>query len=800
MIKSYFKTAFRYLQANKLFTLVNVFGLAVGMAAFILLLQFNAFQLSYDTFNKRSADIYRIGLGIYGERKEHIIDDATNFAFIGEELKEDFPEVEAFCRMRKGSAVISYKDLLLSEDFDEGALYYADPSFFKVFDYELVRGDRASALSHLNSVIISEPVAERFFKGEDPMGKIIKSNAENFTVTGVIRVPKNSHLQFDYLFPLEKFFEQKKDLSTEEGKRKWSGYYTYVLLGPAADVKTFESKLPAFYRQNCYKEECNNKLIVQPLERIHLYSHMQAEASANGDGKTVYFLTVLAFFILVVAWVNYISLSTAGVSKRFKEVGVRLLLGGRKKTLMMQFLCESILINLIAGMIAFAVVSIGWVYLERYVQVTLSFSVLSNAYFWLVVALILLAGAILSGLYPAYVLSSFEPVAMLKGTIKNVRGVSFRKVLTSVQFVFSIFLLLGTIIVSQQVRFMRSRDLGFSLNNVLVIKVPGDIQKDFNNHAVLKNKLLTIASVDGVSGSTLVPGKHFNLSEGNVKKVNAEGDGVSCKLVFIDSDFPKVYSMDVKQGKEFFNTFFTAPAYVLNAAAAKLFGIEDVRAVNQSLDVWGNKLNVAGIIENHYQNTVKVTPEPIVYICVPPRHSSIFYVSVKLNNAPTEMTVRAVEAAWKEVFPQVPFEFFFADDVYNEQYKDDLQLNKLFNIFASLSIVIFAFGLFSLSLFTALQRTKEVGIRKVHGASSFQIVMLFLKNITMLVLLSCCIAWPFTYFLADSWLANFSQRVPIAWWWFLLSGLIVLIISYIGAGYYLVRAAMASPVKSLKYN
>ncbi|MEL7002248.1 MAG: ABC transporter permease [Bacteroidota bacterium] len=795
MFKNNLKTALRYLYKNRIYASVNIIGLSLGMAAFLLIFQYVGFQNGFDSFHSKSDRIYRVAINLI-ENNEFDGGNAANYAFTGEEMITEFPEVSQFCRLRKSSGIISYNDVIYGEDYDEGKVYFADQGILTMFDFSMQLGNPATALNEPNSVVLSRVAAEKLFNNEDPLGKVLKHNSDDYVVTGVVDVPLNSHIQFEYLFSIQNLFANDESLK-DDGRRKWLSFYTYVLINDNADAELLESKLPEFYKKHCLADYCDNQLFLQPLEDIYLKSDLQSEIGINGDDGIVFFLTMLAFFVLIIAWINYVSLATAGAMKRYKEVGIRLTLGAKRELLISRFLSESLIINIVAAIIGFILANIGARYLQEYIGISWSLSVLNNLSFWALILIFLLVGSVLSGLYPALVLSFSKPSSVLKGLKKGNRGFGLRKALTVFQFVFSIFLIVGTISVSRQMNFMQNYDLGFETDQIVALKVPGSIQKDFDRYSTFKNRVSNYASIGGVTGSTLIPGKEFNISDGGITRLNSD-KVLSAKLVFIDSDFPKVYGMEVLEGEEFFEKEFEGQGYVLNESAAKLLDINDIKEKEITLDLWGNKLPVVGIMKDYYQNTAKVTPEPIVFICVPSQYSSRFYISLKTDGGRVRETVDFIESSWKEVFPEMPFEFFFVDEFYNQQYKSDQQFMQIFKIFTYLSILIFGLGLFGLALFNAIQRTKEIGIRKTYGASTQQILYLFLRDMVKLVVMSCLIAWPISYYFIDKWLEYFSERVALSWWWFPVSGLVVTLISCLVISYHTLNAARLSPVISLK--
>jgi putative ABC transport system permease protein len=618
-------------------------------------------------------------------------------------------------------------------------------------------------------------------------------------------VPSNSHIKFDLLLSMQTLVDATDgDAETNWG---WYDHNTYVTLADGTDPKAFDAKFAA-YMQDIKGEqfaERNNlqEFVLQPITDIHLNSDLlqESEPQENGDAQSVYFLGILAIFILVIAWVNYINLASAKSMERAKEVGVRKVLGAHKSQLVRQFIVESIIVNLMAAAISLGIVAIVLPYFNNLTNSPLSLSLIFNSGTWLLIIAVFLLGAFLSGLYPAFVLSSFRPIVVLKGKMSSSgKGVVLRKSLVTFQFVSSVFLIAGTLIVYKQLTYLRNQDLGFDMEETLVLKGPGVLQVDslFGNYLNgFKSGLLRNSSIEGFTTSSNVPGDEIFWTNGAKRAEAPNSDYKTVYNVGIDYDCIPTYEIEIVAGRNFDLSFKTdTAAVILNVAGTKFLGFESPgAAIGQKISHGGMDKTVIGVLDNYNQMSLKNTVSPILYRLTP-TNDTFFSLKVKSNNA--SKTLTEVEAEWNRFFPGNPFDYFYLDTFFNRQYGKEDQFGKVFSIFSGLAIFVSCLGLFGLSAFSALQRTKEIGIRKVLGASVPNILLLLSREYVILISLAVVIGIPLTYVAMDSWLNNFPYRTNIGWTLFAAAACIILVVALLTVGYQTIRTARANPSSTLR--
>ena len=824
MIKNYFKIAWRNLLRHKGFSLLNIFGLAIGITCCLLIFQYVSYEKSYDTFHAKADQIVRLRLDIHDQGKL-TMQSATVFAGFAPTMKKDFPEVENYCRLIDARIAWSdigptqYNIVFSNDDRNISALenmgYYADPSTLDMFTIPLVYGDPKLSLSGPDMMIISESLAKKYFAQDNPVGKklTIREGGQvyYYEVTGVFKnYPENSHLAFDYLISYKTFDNLIRFLSKGKGPDPetnlgWYDYYDYLQLRPGTNWKLLESKLPAFCDHYLNGQPWNKThnvredLFMIPLKDIHLYSNYNEEARVNGDYKSVYFLFIVAFIIIIIAWVNYSNLATARSLERAKEVGVRKVLGALRKDLIGQFLTESFLLNLFALIVATGLTFFLTPYFNQLIGGKTTSWYLSGSYLKGFIFLFLV-GAFISGLYPAFVLSGYHPIAVLKGLFKNsFGGIFIRKGLIVGQFATSIVLITGTIIVYQQVNFMRNQQLGANINQTLVLNGAGSVPDSTykNSFTSFKNDLLEINGVKNITSSSSVLGKEiYYTSEVELIKAGAV-KAPTFYIMYVDDDFIPAYDMNLKAGRNFSKKFSTDnKAVILNEQAVKLFGFDDPQKSTNELVKYGNDtLKIIGVVSDFHQQGLNKAINPIIFILDPAARS--FY-SIKFNTADISRTIASIEKIWEKNFPADPFNYFFLNESFDHQYKNDQQFGKVFGMFSFLAIIIACFGLLGLSAYNILQRTKEIGIRKVLGASVPNIITLLSKDFLKLIVIAFFIASPLAWYFMNNWLQGFAYRINISWWVFLIGGILALLIALFTISFQAIKAAIANPVKSLR--
>lgn len=813
MLRNYFKIALRDLKKRKTYAALNILGLAIGLGCFLLIFEYVAHERSYDRFQDLGDRIVRVRLDSF-RGGELMWKSATIYPAIAPAMKKDFPEVEDFCRLHDA-------ELLLANDarnmkFSETKGYFADPSSLRMLEINLQKGDPASALSGPDQIIISEAMAKKYFGDEEPLGKRLTvrdpQGTWSYEVTGVFRdYPRNSHLTIEYLVSYATLGKLARIVwgdttNATETSWGWYDFYSYILLQPGADWKTLEAKLPAFCDRHLNSREfarnnnIRNELALLPLSDIHLYSNYNQEAEVNGNGRAVSFLFLIAFFIIGIAWINYINLATARSMERAREIGVRKVLGALRVDLIRQFLSESVLLNVIALVVALlAVLELAPVFHQFIGRAEASgFNLPAN--YWLGTLAIFAAGALLAGLYPAFVLSGYQPGLVLKGVFKNRRNSqTLRKGLIVAQFAASVALIAGTMIVYRQVEFMRQQSLGANINQTLVLDAAASLSDSLYQNAFqpFKNEALGISGVKNLTASSSVMGKEIYWTTSG-RRLVADAGTITLFHLGVDYDFVPAYNLELKAGRNFSENFTTDnKTALLNEQAAKQLGFESIEsAINQKIRRGGDTLTVIGVVANFHQQGLQKTIDPMIMLLRPNIRG---YYSAKIQATEVQATVAALQKIWEKHFPADPFSFYFLDELFDRQYRADMIFGKVFGAFAFLAVLIACFGLLGLSAYNVVQRTKEIGVRKVLGASVVSIAGLLSKDFVKLVLAANLVAWPVAYFAMNRWLQDFAYRVNIGWWVFALAGGAALLIALLTVSLQAIKAALANPVEALRY-
>lgn len=804
MLKNYFLTTLRSISRRKGFSILNVVGLAIGLSASLLILQYVKDELSYDDFHAKADHVYRVRFDAY-RNGEKIFECATAFPRVAPMLKADFPEVEDATRLylRYGGGVVRYEDVSIKED----NLFQAEQNFFTIFSYPLLSGQ--AKLDQPNTAVVEEETARKYFGDADPIGKRIRfGDREEYEITAVMRSPENSHLKFSFLLS----YPTLVTLIGESFENAWGWYdfYNYVLLKPGSDAKAFEAKLPAFIDK--YGSDPNNpaavkasertKFVLQPLADIHLYSDLIQEARVNGNGRTVYFLGIIAFFILIIAWVNYINLSTARAVERAKEVGIRKSIGAHKTQLISQFLSESFLVNFSASVLGLLLLYSAVPAFNQIADKHLSYSIFTDINLWLALVGLFLIGSLLSGLYPAFVLSAYQPATVLKGSMKNSRdGLALRKGLVVGQFVASVALIAGTIIVYNQLKFMENRELGIDIDQTVVIHAPGVVDFDslYGNYLdVYRNTLRTHPDVKNFTAVSEVPGNLIFWTNGAIRIGDDETQRNQMYIMGVDFTFFDTFGNKFLAGRGYGHEFTgDSSSVVLNRKAVEIFNLKNPEnAIGQRIRIGGDTLRIVGVVENYHQEGLKQDFRPTAFRL---QQNARSYFCVKLNTQHLDQSMAFLKEQYATVFPNNPFDYFFLDTFFNRQYKNERQFGSVFAFFAMLAIFVASLGLFGLASFTAAQRTKEIGIRKVLGSSVPRIFILLSRDFLQLVFIANVIAVPLVWLLMDRWLGTFAFRIDIGVWIFIVAALITTAIALITVSYQSIKAAITNPVKSLRY-
>lgn len=801
MIKNYFTSFWRYFTRSSFYTIINITGLVTGMTTFLLLIQYVLHEHSYDNFLDKSDRIFRVQQDRYN-KGELSTQWASGCAGIGPALIANLPEVEKYVRMRKDAAIFTIED----RTFREENIFYAGDDFFEIFSIPLIEGIDSLVLKEPFSIVLSQSMARKYFHGEDPVGKMMTANRDfELKVTGIFQdLPENTHMKFDALISFatyESFFDDPSDLDTWD----WDAFMTYILLHKNTDPNVFESKLPAFVEKEHGEElQRRNEDIVfhlQPVKDIHLDSNFMFEFQPNGNRSTVRYLMIIAILIIVIAWINYINLSTARSVDRAREVGIRKMMGGQRSELIRQFILESLILNIITVIVSFGLVILLTPAFNRLSGREINHFLLYRPEFWFGLIFLVLFGTLLSGLYPAFILSSHKPMGILSGKLKHsAQGILMRKGLVTLQFVVSISLITGTFIVYRQVHFLQDQSLGVNIEQTLILKSPGITDSTYQQkYQVFKNRIQHYAEVSSVSASTEIPGAQPLWNAGGIRRLSQTQEETNqYRVIMMDEDFIPSYGLKMITGRPFSGDLINEEKNVLmNEAACHLmgFGLPE-EAINDEIFFWGDTFRIVGIVKNYAQESLKKDYDPTIF-----RYNQApgGYYSVKFNATDVKSTMARFENDWKEIFPGNPFDYFFLDDHYNAQYKADQQFGAIFGLFSSLAIFIACLGLIGLSSLSVLQRTKEIGIRKVLGAGAVQIIHLMSREYMILLAVAIFLAIPATDWAMNRWLQGFANKIDLTWWIFALPILVVLMTAFLAISFHTFKAAATDPVETLRY-
>ena len=803
MIKNYFIIAWRNLLKNKAFSFINILGLSIGIAVCFIIMLFVKDELSYDRFNAKADRIARIvfNANINGGK----ISESNVMPPVAGALKNDFPEVEAATRLSgQGALKVTYKE----KTFKDDAFAFVDPNFFEVFTLPFIKGDVKTALLQPHTVVITQETANKYFGNEDPIGKALAFNNNNtdlYTVTGVMEnVPVNSHFHFA-MFGSMTGWEQAKSDSWME-----SNFFTYVLLKEGYDYKKLEAKLPDMVEKymgpqilqsmgmslSQFRTKGNTLgFALQPLTSIHLHSHTTSEFEPGGDMKYVYIFGAIAGFMLLIACINFINLSTAGASKRAKEVGVRKVMGSEKFDLIKQFLTESILITFSALLFAYVFVQLALPLFND-----LSGKKLSIVYniqpMILLIGLGLLVG-ILAGIYPAFFLSSFKPIAVLKGRMSaSTKSIGLRSGLVVFQFFISVSLIIGTIIVFQQMNYIRNKKLGYNKEQLLVLPNSWALRK---NEKAFKDQLRKDSRISNITLSWYKPAGPSNSNNAFAYPEGKENQVMRTLEYHVDEQYIPTFEMQMAAGRNFSTEFKTdSSAIIINESAAKAFGW-GTDAIGKKITRENSRLGhnfnytVIGVVKDFHFKSLHEAITPLLMVLEP---ESGFIIKIK--TADVAGLLSSMKQTWNSFGTNEPFTYAFMDDLYNKTYIAEQKTGQILNIFALLTIFVACLGLFGLATYTAEQRTKEIGIRKVLGATVTQVTNMLSKEFLKLVAIACLIAFPLAWWAMNKLLQDFVYRIQISWWVFLVAGVAALAVALLTVSFQSIKAALMNPVKSLK--
>jgi putative ABC transport system permease protein len=803
MFRNFFLTGFRSLLKNKGYTILNMAGLAAGLICFAFIAAWVTDELSYDRFNAKAERIVRVAGKVTTETES--FDHAVTSVPMASALKQDFPEVENTVRIDKNDAIAVRNG---TKHFVEDKILLTDPSFFDVFSYKLSEGDVKTALNAPYNIILTESMAKKYFGNDDPVGKSLMILLYDSTragalykITGVMPdPPSNAHFSFNFLASFKTLEHSEPTSRTAEG---WgnNGYYTYLLLKNKNDINALQSKLPAFAERHIGEKMKEWKMkydfILQPLTSIHLNSNRRYEIEPTGSSQYIFIFGTIGIFILLIAGINYMNLATARSVQRAKEVGVKKVLGAQKGQLVMQYIVEAIIVSMASLLIALLLCRLLQPMMEELTGKTISIFHLKGLLVFLVAIAFLLG--LISGTYPAFFLTAYKPINVFKGSTRQTAGaVWLRKALVITQFTISVVLISGILVVNSQLSYIQHKDLGYKKDALLALKVNGspDVVPKYES---FKNSILSTPLVSGVTTSNSLLGA--GLGNSGAKTVNGEGKSIVTSIyrLKVDQDYIDVHQMKMIAGRNFSkNIISDTSSYILNEAAVKAFGWgSPENAINKPFSMGGDGGRVVGVVNDFHFNSLQHAVEPLVILPRMPRNGFSQITMLIDMNKPAE-AIKLIEENWKKYFPAYDLEYSFLDKKLQEQYRSEERFGKFFLYFSVLSLMIACLGLFGLTAYATQQRTKEIGVRKVLGASVRGIVTMISKDFLRLVLIAAIIAFPLAWWVMNKWLNDFAYRVHIGWWVFVIAGSIALLIALFTVSFQAIKAAIVNPMKSLR--
>ncbi len=805
MFKNYFKIAFRSFSFNKLYSFINISGLAIGIAACALIYFWVQDELSYDQFHENAERIYRLERS--WDFKEMHGQAPLAAGPWGPALVRDYPEIENTVRLENAEMYLKdHRNM-----FRKQKLFVADNSIFEVFDFRLQEGDKNSALTEPYTAVIARDYALKYLGVEDALGKTLTVDWQgapvDFKITGILEeVPTNSHIRFDVLLSLASY--PPGEINQWFGKQ----LYTYLLLAEGTSLQNLKDKFPAFLQTYVAEEFLGYfgpdlavtdvfQVQLKPLLDIHLLPGREWEIEPPGSMTTVYIFSIVAALILLIACINFTNLTTARAKKRAKEVGLRKTVGANKKQLLQQFFGESIFMAGLASVFAMSLISFFLPVFNEITGKTVSPHLLYQTGNWLLLLAITLGTGLIAGLFPALFLSNFEPIRALKGNVQTGSGKStFRRTMAVIQFAISITIIIGTITVYQQMVFLQNKELGFDKENIITLAAESNNVR--SNVKTFRDALLSDARIKSVSASSNVPGTKV-LGDTNFRRKDTD-DTYNLILLKSDYDFFETYGVDLVSGREFSKErgMDAKGGFILNERAVQTIGCttaEEAIGKELVMTVGPDQIQegqIVGVVKGFHLQSLHLKIQPMLFLIAEPE--DITAISVKINPGNFSQTVEFIHEKWQELFPGEVFEFNFLDNNLKLLYQSEQQLQKVFFLFSLLSIFIACLGLFGLAAFTAEERTKEIGIRKVLGASSIKIVVSLLREFSVWVLIAGSVASPIAWIVMNGWLQNFAYQIKMDWWVFLLASGVTLVVALLTVSWQAARAATANPVESLR--
>lgn len=788
MFKNYIITAYRNISRDKYFSIINISGLAIGMAACIMIAQYVVYEMSYDRFHAKYKHIYR--LVNIRQYPTHTDESAGSVVALGPAMEELFPEVEEFARCYKSERVFSYNNnpVLFSRVFG------VDSTFFDIFTFPILSGSSKHLLSRPNTAVLTESASKALFGTENPVGKVILQGQIPYTVEALAAdVPTNSHLKFDVLFSFS------TDLLDPNYCFTCNNRNTYVLLDEKADADAVQAKMDQVIKKLHPDSELKREYRLQPLSSIHLKSNLRQEHEQNGNARSVMALSIVAVLILCIAWLNYINLTTSMAIKRSREVGIRKVNGSTRKNLVFQFLTEALILNIIAVAIALIVVQSTLPIFNAITEIDTSFTLGNDLKFWIVLILVLSAGTVIYGFYPAFVASGFKPIQALKGRAALPGGVySLRLGMVFVQFTISVILLIGTITVYRQISYMKDVDLGIAIAETIVVPIPNELRNQDSKG--FESELRQHTDVEKLTYTSSIPGKESGNPGGGYRiENNPTENSLQVYYYYIDKSYFDFFEIEFLAGDGLISNQLNNDRnteLVINEAARKAFGFNSSAEAIGKIIYHDNDIvgKITGVVRDHHNHSLDKPISPNIFQFTLGKG----YYLVKGDVASSKGNLDLIKTTFEKHYQNYPFEYYFLDEQFNKQYKDHIRFGTIFGIFTSLTIFIAVLGLSGLSMYAIRMRVKELALRKVIGASVFNLLSMLSKDYTRLTLGAFVVAAPLSYLLITKWLENFYYRIEIEWWMFAVPGAGILLIALLTVSAQSITTALANPVESLR--
>lgn len=793
MLKNYLNIAVRNLLRHKSYTLISALSLVVGIMCFIFLMLYVQYEVTYDSFHKNENRIYQVGINFtkgdfLGYKYTSLISGALAPALIRE-----FPEVEYAVRVKKTESSLTYSN----NGFLEKGLY-ADEDFFNVFTFPIKLGDKRTALKNPNTIVVSESFASKLFGNENPIGKTIKSGStREYVVTAVVNdPPENTSLKFNFIISFASLISADKNIEANWDTMDWP---SYILLKDNVPVKEFEKKLANIVNKYYSADAMKIEFFLLPIGQVHFASYMLTDSTQDVDKKFIYLLVSIAFIVLIIGCVNYMNLATARVGTRSKEVGIRKTVGANRLQLMKQFLSESFLLTFFSIIMSLVFVYIFFPYFKEIAGNGIQLSILSNLNTIIGILGLFIVVGLISGSYPAFMLSSMKPVNVLKSSFQlklTGRLLKFRNILVVFQFCITIVLVVAAIVIQTQLNFIKNSDIGYKRDNVVAIKMRD--KESRKNCQLIKTELLKNANIKSVSLASTAPITLNNIGPTRIETETGEMKKVDGMMshYFIDWDYLDLFNIKIIKGSGFSKEYQGNIAYkvIINETASRIAGLKN--PTGKKLEKAGEEMQIIGVVKDFNFSSMKSKIDPLMLTLAPERFSTFF---VKIPDKNKDITLAEMNSIFKKFSGSFVFDYSFMDDLYNKLYKKEIDLGNIVLSFSIITIAIASIGLFGLVSFIVGRKTKEIGVRKILGASVIQIAWLIIKEFFVLMVIALVISIPVAYYFANRWLQDFAYRIDLSWWMFFASGVITLVIALWTVIFQVIKAAVANPVDSLKY-